>query len=205
MKIRVRSGPATRGNDVAANEFRRALKWIVAAAILMAGGALWYLSLSGPLTVHMVVATTLGVLFSVVLGCGLFAAAFFSANSGYDQTVTDATRVKTAPANPSALPAGLETYRRTDSFTEATVPAALLADHSTKAGNWGLIHVTEGKLRYRVNDPRREPLDTILAPDSAPGVVEPTILHNIEPIGAVRFHVEFWRAPVEMKADKIVI
>jgi hypothetical protein len=38
-----------------------------------------------------VVATTLGVFFSVVLGCGLFAAAFFSDKSGIDQQVSDAT------------------------------------------------------------------------------------------------------------------
>jgi hypothetical protein len=31
-----------------------------------------------------VIATTLGVLFAVVLGCGLFAAAFFSDKSGID-------------------------------------------------------------------------------------------------------------------------
>jgi hypothetical protein len=29
---------------------------------------------------------------SVLLGCGLFAAAFFSANSGYDEDVTNVTR-----------------------------------------------------------------------------------------------------------------
>jgi hypothetical protein len=28
----------------------------------------------------------------VLLGCGLFAAAFFSSKSGYDQDVTDVTR-----------------------------------------------------------------------------------------------------------------
>jgi hypothetical protein len=38
----------------------------------------------------MVVATILGVL----LGAGLFAAAFFSDKSGHDQNVTDATRRK---------------------------------------------------------------------------------------------------------------
>jgi hypothetical protein len=32
------------------------------------------------------------VFFSVLLGCGLFAAAFFSSKSGYDQNVTDITR-----------------------------------------------------------------------------------------------------------------
>nr|WP_298670680.1 DUF1971 domain-containing protein [uncultured Sphingomonas sp.] len=94
------------------------------------------------------------------------------------------------------MPDGLESYRSTDSFTEATVPAALLADHNTKAGSWGLIRVSEGQLRYCVTDPRREALETILTRETAPGIVEPTILHHVEPIGAVRFQVEFWRAPI---------
>ena len=70
--------------------------WIALAAVLMVAGALWYLSLYEPLRLHMVVATVLGVFFSVLLGCGLFAAAFFSDKSGHDAKVGDATRVKPA-------------------------------------------------------------------------------------------------------------
>ena len=73
-------------------EFRRIIKWIVVVAILMVAAALLYLHLTGDLDASMVIATTLGVFFSVVLGCGLFAAAFFSAKSGLDEEVTDATR-----------------------------------------------------------------------------------------------------------------
>lgn len=73
-------------------EFRRMIGWIALAGVLMVIGALWYLSASGPLTVHMIVATTAGVFVSVLLGCGLFAAAFFSDKSGHDRNVTDATR-----------------------------------------------------------------------------------------------------------------
>jgi len=92
------------------------------------------------------------------------------------------------------LPEGLESYKRTPSFSEATVPAALLKDHATKAGTWGRIHVEAGRLRYVVTDPRRERAERILARDAAPGIVEPTILHHVEPLGPVRFHVEFLRA-----------
>jgi tellurite resistance-related uncharacterized protein len=93
----------------------------------------------------------------------------------------------------ASLPPGLEPYKRTSSFTEVSVPAGLLNDHSTKGGTWGLIHVEEGRLRYVVRDPRRDPGDFILTPDTEAGVVEPTILHRVEPLGAVCFHVEFWR------------
>ena len=73
-------------------EFARIMKWIVLAAVLMVAAALAYLNASGDLTLHTVVATVLGVFFSVLLGCGLFAAAFFSDKSGIDQDVADATR-----------------------------------------------------------------------------------------------------------------
>ncbi len=76
----------------ALRDFKRMIGWIALAGRLMVGGALWYLSLYGPLRLHMVVATVLGVFFSILLGCGLFAAAFFSDKSGHDRDVTDSTR-----------------------------------------------------------------------------------------------------------------
>jgi len=172
-------------------EFRRMLVWIALVGVAMVAGALIYLARQGPLTADLVVATTLGVFLSVLLGAGLFAAAFFSSKSGHDESVTNATRHGAAAPT---LPPGLVSYRRTDDFTEATVPPGLLADHTTKAGTWGLIHVAEGRLRYRVTDPRRAPLDMVLTPDGPPGVIEPTVRHHVEPLGAVRFHVEFRRA-----------
>ena len=73
-------------------EFKRILKWIALIAVLMVAAALTYLYLFSTLDVNTVIATTLGVFFSVLLGCGLFAAAFFSSKSGYDQSVDDTTR-----------------------------------------------------------------------------------------------------------------
>ena len=83
------SMPKTRGEALA--EFKRILKWIALAAVLMVAGAMVFLAMTGDLTRDMVIATTLGVFFSVLLGCGLFAAAFFSDKSGHDQSVSDAT------------------------------------------------------------------------------------------------------------------
>lgn len=73
-------------------QFKRMMIWIALAGVLMVIGALWYISRYEPLRLHMVVATVLGVFFSVLLGSGLFAAAFFSDKSGHDRDVTDATR-----------------------------------------------------------------------------------------------------------------
>lgn len=93
----------------------------------------------------------------------------------------------------SVLPGGLHAYKRTPSFTETTVPAGLLGEHATKDRVWGLIRVEEGELRYIVTDERREPTQMMLTPATGPGVVEPTIVHRVEPVGGVRFHVEFLR------------
>lgn len=73
-------------------EFKRIMKWIALIAVLMVAGALIYLYLTSTLDANTVIATALGVFFSVLLGCGLFAAAFFSSKSGYDEKVTDVTK-----------------------------------------------------------------------------------------------------------------
>ena len=72
-------------------EFFRMMRWIVTIAIIFAAGAILYLGLTGELHVHLVVGTIGGVFFSVLIGCGLMAASFFSDKSGHDQSVTDAT------------------------------------------------------------------------------------------------------------------
>ena len=73
-------------------EFKRIMRWIAVIAVLMVAGALTYLYLFSTLDTNTVIAVTVGVFFSVLLGCGLFAAAFFSDKSGYDQNVTDVTK-----------------------------------------------------------------------------------------------------------------
>ena len=73
-------------------ELRKLLAWVVVAAVLMVIGALVYLSITGDLTVAMVLATIFGAFVSVLLGGGLMAAMFFSNKSGHDQQMTDATK-----------------------------------------------------------------------------------------------------------------
>ena len=80
-----------KNRELAKAEFFRMVRWIVAIGVAMVIAALSYLAVMGELRLHMVVATIAGVFFSVLLGCGLFAASFFSDKSGHDQSVTDAT------------------------------------------------------------------------------------------------------------------
>jgi len=99
----------------------------------------------------------------------------------------------------AALPTGLRAYKRTPIFTEATIPEGLRRRHSTKSGVWGVIRVIEGRLRYRILAP---PAERILDPDH-PGVAEPTQPHEVEPLGAVRFFIEFHaRADAESSDDR---
>ncbi len=97
-------------------------------------------------------------------------------------------------AAPGALPPGLRAYRRTPTFDQGTLPAALRRQHQTKAGVWGLIHVLEGRLRYRTFDPDSE---TVLTPQVR-GVVRPQQLHEVEPLGSMRMFVEFHAAPEDI-------
>jgi hypothetical protein len=73
------------------------IKWILVIAVAMVIVALTYLHFASGLTVNLVLATVLGVFFSVLLGCGLFAASFFSDKSGHDQSIADATRHERDP------------------------------------------------------------------------------------------------------------
>jgi tellurite resistance-related uncharacterized protein len=87
-----------------------------------------------------------------------------------------------------ALPNGLVAHKRTPIFDQDSIPAGLRRRHSTKAGVWGLIVVVEGRLRFRLLDPSSERILDIW--DS--GVVQPMQPHEVEPLGPVRFFVEFY-------------
>lgn len=91
------------------------------------------------------------------------------------------------------LPPDARPYRRTDTFTQTTVPPALLKSHRTKQGTWALIHVLEGRLAYQIVEPGRPSSNEVLTPTTPPGVIEPAILHEVAPLGPVRFYVEFCR------------
>jgi len=89
------------------------------------------------------------------------------------------------------LPEGVAVYKRTPSFDQDSVPAALLAEHTTKAGVWARIVVESGVLEYSFGTPHRS---FELRPGRF-GIVVPEVPHRVALRGAVRFHVEFLRAP----------
>ena len=76
---------------IARRDLKRTLLLILAIAIVMVAGALYYTSFFLPMTIVVVTATSAGVFGSVMLGCGLFALAFYSDKSGHDALSRNAT------------------------------------------------------------------------------------------------------------------
>ena len=97
-----------------------------------------------------------------------------------------------------SIPENLLHYQSTPEFTELNIPKGLLKAHATKAGVWGKIVVFEGSLKYRILETEDRPEETFLLTPDQYGVVEPTILHEVEAVGSVRFRVEFNRNPTDV-------
>lgn len=88
-----------------------------------------------------------------------------------------------------SLPDNVVAYKRTPEFDQNSVPTGLLNDHQTKEGVWGKIVVMSGKLQYTI----QQPFEEIALDSNKYGVVEPTVLHQVKPMGPVRFYVEFYQ------------
>jgi hypothetical protein len=80
--------PEVNSTTDARASFRRLMIWTGVAALVAIAAALTYLALAGvAMPWHMIIATVLGVGFTVLLGGGLMALVFLSANSGRDDQV----------------------------------------------------------------------------------------------------------------------
>lgn len=70
--------------------FRRIMAWMAAGGVLCVLVALlalrWW---AGPMPLHMVIATVIGVWLTFMLGTGLMALAFLSSGTGHDEQVMD--------------------------------------------------------------------------------------------------------------------
>ena len=64
--------------------------WMALAGGLCVAAALVFLGLwVGPMPIHMIIATILGVWLTFMLGTGLMALAFLSSGTGHDEQVID--------------------------------------------------------------------------------------------------------------------
>lgn len=82
-------------------------------------------------------------------------------------------------------------YRSTPVFDQDSLPAALRARHSTKAGVWGMIRILEGEVRFTCLDPEKE---TILAAGMS-AVLLPEQRHYVTPIGPMKMRIDFYDEP----------
>ena len=90
------------------------------------------------------------------------------------------------------LPAEVQVYKRTPIFTQDSIPAGLLRRHNTKPGAWARLVLISGRLKYRVLEPVLA--EWMLTPEQ-PAIIEPTVLHEIEPAGECSFYLEFLKLP----------
>lgn len=89
------------------------------------------------------------------------------------------------------LPEDLEPVSRTPEFTEDSIPPGLLRAHTTAAGVWGRIVLTEGSLGYEVPTLG---VHLELTPE-APGVIVPEVPHHVVVRGPVRFSLMLSKVP----------
>ncbi len=101
-------------------------------------------------------------------------------------------RLKCPNCDRFEVPDGYRAYKRTPEFDASSIPNGLRKAHSTKRGVWAKLHLLEGRLRYIVQPPLAQ--EFLLEPGT-PGTIVPEVLHHIEPLGPVRFYVEFSQRP----------
>lgn len=87
------------------------------------------------------------------------------------------------------LPDGLIPAHSTPVFTQDTLPKALQQEHALAPGHWARLHVLEGRLVFANLETGRQ--RTIAAPEIV--AIPPALRHRVEPQGAVRARIEFFR------------
>lgn len=83
--------------------YRRLLKWMVLGAVFAVLVAFAYLNFSEgneDVSIHMYIATALGVFFSVMLGAVLMGLVFLSSGTGHDEAVDDTLDQEMGPDGP---------------------------------------------------------------------------------------------------------
>lgn len=91
---------------------------------------------------------------------------------------------------PSEIPPGFVAYGRSPDFFSDDLPAKLQSAHSTKAGTWGLLHVLEGVVHFRLASPHQG--ERIVKAGNTV-VIEAEVPHRVEFLEPGRMFVEFYR------------
>jgi tellurite methyltransferase len=87
------------------------------------------------------------------------------------------------------MPEGLRWVRSSPVWDERTIPAGLRRAHGVAAGTWGRIVVHGGRLHFAAAT--MPTIDVELEAGSTQAI-PPEVLHEVEPMGAVRCSIEFF-------------
>jgi tellurite resistance-related uncharacterized protein len=88
------------------------------------------------------------------------------------------------------LPDDLVVARTTDWFDGETMPPGLRRAHRVAPGTWARLRVDSGRVRFRAET---HPIIDVVVGPAAPQAIPPGVEHEAEPLGPVRFRVEFLR------------
>ncbi|MFT7175042.1 MAG: hemoglobin [Halioglobus sp.] len=89
------------------------------------------------------------------------------------------------------LPPQVKPYKTTPVFTPQNIPKGLLAEHSTKAGTWGVLEVDSGAIEYVVTQAGFEESVTIQAGGTA--IIAPEHTHYVALSADAVFQIIFHR------------
>ncbi|PEQ12150.1 hypothetical protein B2G71_13485 [Novosphingobium sp. PC22D] len=70
--------------------YRRIMRWMMLATLTLVGGSIWLLYRSnGPVSIHLYIATALGLGFTMLLASALMGLVFLSSGTGHDESIID--------------------------------------------------------------------------------------------------------------------
>jgi tellurite methyltransferase len=99
------------------------------------------------------------------------------------------TLLRCPPCDRAELPDAIRPVRSSPEWDEHTLPPGLRRAHQLAAGTWGRIVIHQGTLRFSMDC---EPaLSVELGPDSPPQAIPPGVPHEVQPLGHVRFSIDF--------------
>jgi tellurite resistance-related uncharacterized protein len=100
------------------------------------------------------------------------------------------TPLSCPPCDRAEPPEAIRRLRSSPEWDEYSLPPGLLRAHQLAAGTWGKIVVREGTLRFSLNG--EQPISVELEPDSPAQAIPPGVCHEVQPVGHVRFSIDFF-------------
>lgn len=100
------------------------------------------------------------------------------------------TPLSCPPCDRAEPPEVIRRVRSSPEWDEHSLPPGLRRAHQLATGTWGKLIVREGVLRFSMSGP--PPLSVDLGPGSPAQPIPPGMHHEVEPVGHVRFLIDFF-------------